>query len=71
MDFGNTEWTPHSNIREISPGYMHLPFQAVECFMDIEPINSERGWSEEEIGYFTQLADGKYLICHTLSWYVL
>ncbi|XP_067930588.1 uncharacterized protein [Watersipora subatra] len=63
VDFGNTEWTSHSNIRDISPAFLHLPFQAVECFMNIEPVDSDKGWTVEETSYFNQLVDGKFLVC--------
>ncbi|PNF43578.1 hypothetical protein B7P43_G03215 [Cryptotermes secundus] len=33
VDYGNREWVSESDIREIEPRYLHLPFQAVECVL--------------------------------------
>ena len=68
MDFGNSEWTSHNNIREMLPRYLHVPFQAIECFMDVEPVGDKSEWTAEETGFFSQLAEAKYLICKPKSW---
>ena len=31
VDFGNSEEVPETEVRSLSPEFMHLPFQAVEC----------------------------------------
>ena len=33
MDYGNTEVLEEKNIRKLTPEFMHLPHQAVECFL--------------------------------------
>ena len=33
VDYGDTEWVPSSNIRDMQPQFLHLPLQAVECYL--------------------------------------
>jgi hypothetical protein len=33
VDYGNKEWVTESDIREIEPKYLHLPFQAIDCVL--------------------------------------
>jgi hypothetical protein len=46
VDFGNTEWLPEDEIADIKPEFLHLPFQAVECFMYVEPKSDDK-WTQE------------------------
>jgi len=34
VDFGNTDVVTEDNIRQLIPDFLHLPFQAVECFLE-------------------------------------
>lgn len=68
VDFGNAEWTSHNNIREMLPRFLHLPFQAIECVLDVEPAGGGSEWTREETEFFSQLAEAKYLICKPKSW---
>lgn len=54
VDYGNSEWTRDSHVKRILPHFLHLPFQALECFLgNVEPVSDtgENGkisdWSEE------------------------
>lgn len=33
VDYGNKEWVSESDVREIEPKYLHLPFQAIDCVL--------------------------------------
>ncbi|KAL4226350.1 piRNA metabolic process [Mactra antiquata] len=63
VDFGNTEWLPEEEICDIKPEFLHLPFQAVECFLNIETKDNDT-WSQQSKTEFNQLVDGKTLIAH-------
>ena len=48
LDFGNTEWLSVRDIHEIQPQFLHLPFQAIECFLhNVEPVGDGETWSKE------------------------
>ena len=54
MDYGNSEWTRESHVKRMLPHFLHLPFQALECFLgNVEPVSDavENGkisdWSEK------------------------
>ena len=54
MDYGNSEWTRESHVKRMLPHFLHLPFQALECFLgNVEPVSDavENGkisdWTEE------------------------
>ncbi|CAG2229362.1 unnamed protein product [Mytilus edulis] len=47
VDFGNREWLRYNCVRSILPDFLHLPFQAVECFlMHIEPLGASTPQSQ-------------------------
>ncbi len=45
IDFGNVEWVAERDVNKIEPRFIHLPFQAVECFLPLDPVDVK--WSEE------------------------
>jgi len=54
VDYGNSEWTRENQVKRIIPHFLHLPFQALECFLgNVEPTrdSQENGrkleWSED------------------------
>lgn len=48
VDFGNKEFVSDISIRNIDPQFLHLPFQALECFLvDIEPVGGRDCFSQE------------------------
>lgn len=54
VDYGNSEWTRENNIKRMLPHFLHLPFQALECFLgNVEPtrdshVNGRKlEWSED------------------------
>ena len=54
VDYGNSEWTRENHVKRMLPHFLHLPFQALECFLgNVEPVsdggeNSKMfDWSEE------------------------
>ena len=48
LDFGNTEWISARDTFEILPQFLHLPFQAIECFLhNVEPVGDTDTWSKE------------------------
>ncbi|XP_074608990.1 uncharacterized protein LOC141863372 isoform X2 [Acropora palmata] len=74
VDFGNSEWTREKNVKRMLPHFLHLPFQALECFLgNVEPTreSQENGrkfdWSKDAMETFTSLTEDKVLIAHILS----
>jgi hypothetical protein len=48
VDFGNKEFVADTSIRNIDPQFLHLPFQALECFLvDIEPVGGKDRFTQE------------------------
>lgn len=50
MDYGNSEWTSANHVKRMLPHFLHLPFQALECFLgNVEPIDFTDGkkWSPD------------------------
>lgn len=61
VDFGNREWLRYNCIKSILPDFLHLPFQAVECFlMHIEPLGAK--YNTESKYRFKELVDNKVLV---------
>ena len=49
VDYGNSEWTEAANVKRMLPQFLHMPFQAVECFLgNIEPVENGE-WSQESM----------------------
>lgn len=69
VDYGNSEWVKEHYVRPMEARFMHLPFQAVECFLNIEPVNSS-GWTKSARKSFSELAEGKLLIGQILHKWV-
>lgn len=74
VDYGNSEWTRENQVKRIIPHFLHLPFQALECFLgNVEPTrdSQENGrkleWSEDAMKTFKSLTEDKILIAHILS----
>ncbi|XP_052285566.1 uncharacterized protein LOC127881601 isoform X2 [Dreissena polymorpha] len=64
LDFGNTEWLPETELCDILPEFLHLPFQALECFLDNIHPTPPAAWSKDAVQYFRELVDGKTLVAH-------
>ena len=54
VDYGNSEWTRESHVKRMLPHFLHLPFQALECFLgNVEPTYNHQkngkklDWSED------------------------
>ena len=54
VDYGNSEWTRESHVKRMLPHFLHLPFQALECFLgNVEPTSNHQkngkklDWSED------------------------
>ncbi|KAF2981222.1 hypothetical protein EK904_014573, partial [Melospiza melodia maxima] len=57
VDYGNTEDVPRDNIRQISPSFLKLPFQAIKCWLSgIKPGNSQ--WNPEATRRFHMYTSG-------------
>ncbi|NXF17947.1 TDRD1 protein, partial [Rhodinocichla rosea] len=57
VDYGNTEDVPRDNIRQISPSFLKLPFQAIKCWLSgIKPGNSK--WNPEATRRFHMYTSG-------------
>uniref|UniRef100_A0A8D2M7L0 Tudor domain-containing protein n=1 Tax=Zonotrichia albicollis TaxID=44394 RepID=A0A8D2M7L0_ZONAL len=57
VDYGNTEDVPWDNIRQISPSFLKLPFQAIKCWLSgIKPGNSK--WNPEATRRFHMYTSG-------------
>ncbi|XP_068758689.1 uncharacterized protein [Montipora capricornis] len=74
VDYGNSEWTRESNVKRILPHFLHLPFQALECFLgNVEPSRDSQQngrkveWSDVAMKTFKALTEDKVLIAHILS----
>lgn len=68
VDFGNKEFVSDISIRNIDPQFLHLPFQALECFLvDIEPVGGRDSFSQEARHQFRKLVDGKTLVAYIKS----
>lgn len=74
MDYGNSEWTRESHVKRMLPHFLHLPFQALECFLgNVEPAYNHQkngkklDWSEDAMKTFSSLTEDKTLIAHVLS----
>ncbi|CAG2107305.1 unnamed protein product [Medioppia subpectinata] len=62
VDYGGFSRLPVSSLRQIRYDFMSLPFQASECYLaNIEPIDSETGWTAEANALFEELAQGQIL----------
>ncbi|GFQ83761.1 ATP-dependent RNA helicase TDRD12, partial [Trichonephila clavata] len=54
VDFGDSCYSPKDSIYDLSPEFMLLPFQAIEC--ELDGISAPHGgWSDKCIEYFTDL----------------
>ncbi|KAH3820077.1 hypothetical protein DPMN_121821 [Dreissena polymorpha] len=49
LDFGNTEWLPETELCDILPEFLHLPFQALECFLDNIHPTPPAAWSKDAV----------------------
>ena len=67
LDYGNCEWVSEHDIRQMEPQFMHLAFQAVECFLPLEPTSADGKWTPEGRAAFKQLTDSKVLFAKVLS----
>ncbi|XP_060076432.1 uncharacterized protein LOC132556057 [Ylistrum balloti] len=68
VDFGNKEWVSERDIKPMDPQFLHLPFQAIECFLvDIEPSGHADQFSEKAKTMFQQMTDGKTLVAYVKS----
>ncbi|XP_052780968.1 uncharacterized protein LOC128217691 isoform X2 [Mya arenaria] len=68
VDFGNTEWLADREVCDIKPEFLHLPFQALECFLtSIAPAHASNTWPKEASQFFRELVDGKTLVAHVKS----
>ena len=47
VDYGNIEIVEENHIRQIEPYFLTLPFQAVECFLPLDPVAGGQKWKEE------------------------
>ena len=48
LDFGNTEWLGEAEVRDIKPQFLHLPFQALQCFLaGILPTDPNNPWPKD------------------------
>lgn len=77
VDYGNSEWIRESHVKRMLPHFLHLPFQALECFLgNVEPMSDagENGkivdWSEEAMLVyfrFKGLSHSILNVCHVRS----
>jgi hypothetical protein len=71
VDFGNSEEVPESQIRPLLPEFLHLPFQAVECYLAGTTFKS--GCQEGNLPYqaavdaFSDLVRDRYLVAFVVS----
>ena len=46
VDYGNTELVDERNIRSMEHKFLHVPFQALECFLPLDPTDGNT-WTED------------------------
>uniref|UniRef100_UPI00358F3E1E RING finger protein 17-like n=1 Tax=Myxine glutinosa TaxID=7769 RepID=UPI00358F3E1E len=64
VDFGNEESVQVSNLRQMSPKFLILPAQAVNCALtDVIPADGNAEWSDEARTQFATVATGKECWC--------
>ncbi|XP_071507169.1 uncharacterized protein [Diadema antillarum] len=70
VDYGNSEWLSRSRVRPAMPQFLHLPFQAVECFLAgvelVAPDDQQREGSEAR-KLFEELTTDKPLVAYIVS----
>ncbi|XP_071784345.1 uncharacterized protein [Asterias amurensis] len=75
VDYGDTEWVPSSNIRDMQPQFLHLPLQAVECYLvGARPVEfnvdeAGTGHNEEARKMFEEMVSKKTLVAHIANAY--
>ncbi|XP_038066428.1 uncharacterized protein LOC119736483 [Patiria miniata] len=67
VDYGNSEWVPASDVYDIEQQFLHLPLQAVECYLvGAKPLecNAEAGarLDEEARKCFEDMVSDKTLV---------
>eukprot|EP00057_Strongylocentrotus_purpuratus_P024429 XP_011678903.1 PREDICTED: uncharacterized protein LOC100892150 isoform X2 [Strongylocentrotus purpuratus] len=69
VDYGNCEWLVRSKVRPAMPQFLHLPFQAVECFLGgielIKPTSLKNQDLDRKL--FEELTMDKILVGHVVS----
>ncbi|NXG07303.1 TDRD1 protein, partial [Sakesphorus luctuosus] len=66
VDYGNVEEVPLDKIRQISPSFLKLPFQAIKCWLSgIKPGNSK--WTPEATIRFHMCTSGLELQARVTS----
>lgn len=66
VDYGNSDVVPISNIRQIEPKYLHLPFQAMKCqLQDVEPNPDVP--KKDAVEYFKAFIDEKTVIAKVVN----
>lgn len=64
VDYGNKEWVSESDIREIEPKYMHLPFQALDCVLaNVDEVSE----SVDEKKFFASMVYNKTLRARVIA----
>ena len=58
VDFGYSDWVNEKYIRRIKDEFLILPFQAVECYLEIKPAR-DNIWVEASRSYFKNSVNGK------------
>ncbi|XP_072025028.1 tudor and KH domain-containing protein-like [Amphiura filiformis] len=65
VDYGNAEWLPRADVRTPKPEFLHLPFQAVECFLyGVAPIKEKEDLARRNM---EPLVMDKMLVAHVVS----
>jgi hypothetical protein len=64
VDFGNKEWVSETDIYDIEPKYLHLPFQAIECVLaNVDNISEDTEATE----FFGNLVCNKTLCAQVIA----
>nr|XP_054750958.1 uncharacterized protein LOC129256801 isoform X1 [Lytechinus pictus] len=67
LDYGNCEWLVRSKIRPAMPQFLHLPFQAVECFVGGIELIKTPSPNNQDRKLFEELTIDKVLVGHVIS----
>ncbi|XP_057313217.1 uncharacterized protein LOC130654621 isoform X2 [Hydractinia symbiolongicarpus] len=71
IDYGNTDVVSEENVRKLLPDFLHLPQQAVECFLnatEFEPLVKEDQLKYDNLrNKFRDLTADKVLVAHVIN----
>jgi tudor domain-containing protein 1/4/6/7 len=63
VDYGNTQTTPVSDVKDLKDKFLELPVQALDCSLHgIKPENNSSEWSADAKALFSKLTKNKHIV---------